>query len=179
MNHIRGSSSIGNMDYPVFSENIPAKMDICIFNTEYRVLKKMKRIDEYVGRQNGYQFMMRELLTAANGVMAYSFPLEILLSHPKEYRTVPKSVGLIPMTVIAWKNVSGCIFCSVERIFMKWNSRLPLEENLLSNAYMEQATEIASKLLQEHYEPLGVIGKGDYIRTLRSVFVEQFGYRLI
>lgn len=180
MTHLIGNSVIRNMDYPVFSENSPVKMDVCIFNTEYRVLQKMKRINAgffEVGKCN-YHSVMRELLTAANGVIAYDFPLKILLSHVKEYSNVLER-SVIPMTIIAWKNLSGRIFCSVERIFLKWDNLLPLEDNLFSNAYMEQSAQVALKLLQEHYYPLGVIGKGDYLKTLRKVFVDQFGYILI
>jgi hypothetical protein len=175
------NSVIRNMDYPVFSENAPTQTDFCVFNTEYRVLQKMKRMnsESHVGGQHDCQYIMRELLAAANGAIAYDFPWEILLSHAKEYGSIPESSALIPMTMIAWKTVSGRMFCSVERIFLEMDNLLPLEDNLLSNVYMEQAAQTVSKLSQEQYYPLGIIGKGDYIRTLRKVFVDQFGYILI
>jgi len=71
------------------------------------------------------------------------------------------------------------MFCSVERMFLKWDSGLSFEDNLVSNAYMEQSVQVTSKLLQEHYYPFGVMGKGDYTKTLRKVFADQFGYRVI
>jgi hypothetical protein len=162
----------------VFSENVPSKMDVCVFNTEYRVLQKMKRIGT-VCRKKQCHSMMGELLTSANGATAYDFSLERLLSHIQEYRDMPESSGFVPMTIIAWKIFSGCMFCSVERIFLRWDSGISFEENLLFNAYMEQSVQVASKLLQEHYYPLGVIGKGDYTRTLRKVFAGPFGYTVI
>lgn len=171
---------IKNMDYPVFIENSPVKMDVCVFNTEYRVLQKMKRINAgfFEVKKCRYCSVMRELLTAANGVIAYDFPLEILFGHVKEYSNVLEK-SVIPMTMIAWRNLSGHISCSVERLFLKWDNFLSLEDNLFFNSYMEQSAQIVFKLLQEHYYPLGVIGKGDYIKTLRTVFAEQFGYRVI
>jgi hypothetical protein len=180
MTHMMGNDVNGNMDYPVFNENPPVKMDVSIFNTEYRVLQRMKRINAGFpeAKQCSYQSVMRELLTAANGVIAYDFSLEILLSHVKESCKGPDS-SMIPMTIIAWKNLSGRMFCSVERIFLKWDNSLPLEDNLLANAYMEQSAQVVSKLSQEHCNPLGAIGKGDYRTTLRKVFMEQFGYTLI
>ena len=178
MKYAEGNYVIQNIDYPVFSENVATQMDVCVFNTEYRVLQKMKRIDTACRKKQCHS-MMRELLTSANGAIAYDFSLESLLNHIQEYQNLPGNFGFVPMTIIAWKILSGRMFCSVERMFLKWDSGLPFENNLLSNAYMEQSVQVASKLLQEHYYPLGVMGKGDYTKTLRKVFADQFGYTLI
>ncbi len=177
MKQPEGHSVVGNMDYSVFSDDFSAKMNTCVFNIEYRVLQKMKRI--HGENHLDYRLMMRELLASANGATVYEIFWETLLNHGKEYRKLPESFDLIPMTLIAWRTFSGCIVCSVERIFLKWDSALSLEDNLFFNAYMEHSGQVVSKLLKEHYEPVAVIGKGDYIRTLRKVFADQFGYTVI
>jgi hypothetical protein len=170
-----------DISYPVFGENAPVKTDIRVFNTEYRVLQRKKHIDAEVqtGGKCGCRSIMQELLAAANGAAAYDFSLEILLGHVKEYCNAPQNYFFLPMTVIAWKNSSGGTVCSVERVFLKWDSRLTLEENLFFNAYMEQSDQVAEKLLRQKYDPVAVIGKGDFIRTLREVFADKLGYTVI
>jgi hypothetical protein len=181
MEHTNGTGIAINMDYPVFSENGGVKRDLSVFQTEYRILQKMKRmVAEFSATGKcSCHFMMRELLTAANGATAYDFPLEILLNHAKDYCNVPQAPLFLPMTIIVWKNFSGCILCSVERIFLKWDGRLTLEENLFLNVFMEHSSQITSKLLQQNYDPVGIIGKGDFIRSLREVFGEQLGFTVI
>jgi hypothetical protein len=181
MKYAEAGNTILNMSYPVFSENMSIKMDVCVFNTEYRVLQKMKRIGaEFpIGRKRRFHSMMRELLASANGATAYDFPLEILFGHPKEYSNGLKNPDFIPMTIIAWKTFSGRVFCSVELIFLKWDSAFSLEDNLSFNGYMERSDQVASKLVKECYETVAVIGKGDYVKTLRKVFADQFGYTVI
>ena len=175
------NNMITDMNYPVFNENTPPETDVSVFNTEYRIIQKIKRTtaEMFAIHQDLYRLMMQEILTTANGVIAYDFDLELLLNHLRAYQPAPENRDFIPMTMIAWKNLSGNVICSVEPIFLKWDSSFPLEDNLAANAYLEDPGQLVLKLSRQQYYPRGVIGKGDYVRTLRKIFQEQLGYTLI
>lgn len=169
------------IDYPVFSEINSSSMDLRVLDTEYRILRRMDRIaavNSYKKNQD-YSFIMKKILASANGAISYDFPLEDCLNHAKELGDNQECPDFIPMTIIAWKIISEQLFCSVERVFLKWDNLLSFEDNLLTNMYIEQVHQIVAKLLKEQYYPIAAIGKGDYVKTLRTVFSEQFIYTLI
>ena len=166
------------IDYPVFSEAAPP--DLAVFDTEYRVVQAMRRIaGESPETKPADPSLMRGLLASANGAVAFDVPLEALLRHVKDLGGSRNNPDLIPVTMIAWKAVAGRRFCGVERILLEWDSGLCFEDNVLSNAYMEQADLAVPRLLRGRFFPVAAVGKGDYVKTLRKVFAEQFGYTLL
>lgn len=169
------------IDYPVFSEAAPPDTDLAVFDTEYRLVQAMKRIagESHGGREPADPSFMRELLASANGAAAFDVSLETLLSHIKDLGGNGNDPDLIPVTMIAWKPVAGRVFCGVERIFLKWDDELCFEDNVLCNAFMEQAGVTVPRLLRGRFCPVAAVGKGDYVKTLRRVFAEQFGYALL
>lgn len=167
--------------YPVFSEAVPPGADLAVFDTEYRVVQAMKRMTgkSSGGKRPADPSFMRELLASANGAVAFDIPLEVLLNHVKDLGDNYNSRDLIPATMIVWKEVAGRLFCGVERIFLNWDNGLCFEENVLSNAYLEHSATAVPRLLQGRFRPVAAVGKGDYVKTLRNVFEEQFGYTLL
>ena len=177
-NRENGTVDIG---YPVFSEAAPPGTDLAVFDTEYRVVQAMRRIawKSSEGRRPADPSFMRKLLASANGAVAFDVSLEILLNHVKDLSDHDNRPDLIPATAIAWKESTGRLFCSVERIFLNWDDGLRFEENVLFNAYMEHSATTVPRLLQGRFHPVAAVGKGDYVKTLRNVFAEKFGYTLL
>lgn len=157
---------------------------LSIWNAEYRIIHAKERMDAFlfVKKKQDYNNIMKKFLASANGSAAYNVEIKKILSRLKEYKGIEKpseSSSLIPMTLIAYKIVSGHVFCSVERVFCKWDHHTAWKENINNNLYMEQVSEITKKFEKEKYESIGAIGKGDFTKPIKKVFSEQFKYILV
>jgi hypothetical protein len=182
---------IYNIVYDSTYDEIPAQKivnglvyTLSVFNAEYRIIHAKERMDSMpsIGKEKYYNIIMNRLLASANGSSSYNVEIEKILSKLNEYRCIEestKNINLVPMTLIGYKIVMERIFCSVERLFCKWDNVLIFEENLNNNIYMEHSTEIIKKFVKEKYRPIGVIGKGDFTKPIKKVFSEHFSYVVI
>lgn len=157
---------------------------LSIWNAEYRIIHAKERMNAFpsVEEKQDYNNIMKKFLASANGSAAYNVEIKKILSRLKEYKSIEKpseSSSLVPMTLIAYKIVSGRVFCSVEKVLCKWDHHAAWKENIDNNLYMEQAAEITKKFEKEKYEPIGAIGKGDFTKSIKKVFSEQFKYILL
>lgn len=145
------------------------KFKLSVFDAEYRITQSMARASAGFSTDSKeyYGALMERLLAAANGKAAYSIPVEKLLLRLREYEGEKASAGadIVPITLIAHKIDSGCVFCSVELMFY-------LEHNL----YVEHAAEVIKRFEHEKYCPMVVIGRGDFTGPIKKVFSEQFGF---
>lgn len=157
---------------------------LSIWNAEYRIIHAKERMDAFlsVEKKQDYNSIMKKFLASANGSAAYNIEIKKIVSRLKEYKdteNLSESSSLVPMTLIAYKIVSGHVFCSVERVFCKGDPPAAWKEDINNNLYMEQAAEIAKKFEKEKYESIGAIGKGDFTKPIKKVFNEKFKYILL
>lgn len=153
-----------------------------VLDPEYRIIKAKERADAGLSDRSKPQYdrMMKTFMSSASGSVSYNLEIEKILHKSKEYSgSKPGGYRPVPMTLIAYRVMPEHIYCSVEKIFCEWDSRASFVKNLNGEMYIQSCKEVAEKLQNAGYQPIGVIGKGDFVQPLKKVFNERFGYILL
>lgn len=166
-------------DGVVSGEVVPELMALRVLNPEYRIIKAKERMHEkFPAGEKQLSGMMKNFLSAANGSSSYSVKMDTVFDRLKECGN-SESMDLIPLTLIAYKIEANHVYCSVERLFYERNDCTPPKHVLRSSLYFEHPEQIIQKFGNLNYQTIGVVGKGDFTRPLRKVFMEQFGFVLL
>nr|WP_319489885.1 hypothetical protein [uncultured Caproiciproducens sp.] len=178
---VRGRSMcnlLTDSTYGGSADGAPELMALRVLNPEYRIIKAKERMyEKFPAGEKQLSGMMKNFLSAANGSSSYSVKIDTIFDRLKESGN-PENTYLVPVTLIACKIEDNQVYCSVERLFYEHNNGMPPKQALRGSLYFEHTEQIIQKFRNLDYQPIGVIGKGDFTRPLSKVFGEQFGFVL-
>ncbi|MBE6831872.1 MAG: hypothetical protein E7519_16860 [Ruminococcaceae bacterium] len=166
-------------DGDVSADLVPELAALRVFNPEYRILKARERMrGNFPCDAQHLNGMMKNFLSAANGSSSYSVPVDLIFERLQECGG-PESGDLFPITLIACKMQEGRVFCSVERLFYSGGDCAASKRTLNRPLYTEHPEQLTRKFRNQGYQETGVMGKGDFVRQLKKVFSEQFGFTVL